>query len=205
MTGDGATRWRPEQERAFVDLITELEGELLGFIQHHVRSRGDPWDFVQQIFLLAWSNPEFDPEHAHARAWLFQRARWLVADWSKSAENSSISLEDLSEGMRKDGSWGSRSAEPVDRRAHDPLIALIEAEKNRNLHAALAQLPEDERDAVEWYYLREKRTQFEIAQTLRITVACFNTRLNRGRKGLKRAIQILRGRDVENGAGYDPY
>jgi RNA polymerase sigma factor (sigma-70 family) len=204
MTSHGATRWRPEQERAFVGLFTEVEGELLGFIRRRVRSRGDPWDFVQQIFLLAWSNPEFDPEHADARAWLFNRARWLVADWSKSAENSSGTLEDVSVGMRRDGSWGSRTAEPVDRRAHDPLIALIEAEKNRNLAAALAQLPEDERDAIEWYYLGEKRTQFEIADALKLTVPCFNSRLNRGRKGLKRAILILRGRDVEDGAGYDP-
>jgi hypothetical protein len=38
MTGDGATGGRPRQERAFLDLMTEVEGELLGFIQRRVKS-----------------------------------------------------------------------------------------------------------------------------------------------------------------------
>ena len=204
MTGDRATCQRPGQERAFLDLITEVEGELRGFIQHRVGSGHATQDIVQRTFLLAWGDARFDPEHAYARAWLFKTARRLVIDWLESEESNSISLDDLSERVRRDGSRGSCSALPVDQRARDPLTDFIEAERNRNLDAALARLPADQREVLERYYLRQEGTQFAIAEAMGLSVAAFNSRLNRARKELKRAILMLRGRDGWEGAGDDP-
>jgi RNA polymerase sigma-70 factor (ECF subfamily) len=205
MAGDSLTCRKPGREQAFLELIVGVEDELHGFIRHRVGSRDRTEDFVQKTFLLAWSNAEFEPAHIHARAWLFKTARRLIIDWLESAESHSISLEELSEGARRDGSHGSRSALPVDRKAGDPLMALIEEERSRNLNAALATLPDDQREILTRYYLRKEGTQFEIAEAMGLSVAALNSRLNRARRELKHAILILRGRDRGDGDGYDPY
>jgi RNA polymerase sigma factor (sigma-70 family) len=194
---------RPEQERAFLELITRVQGELCGVVRHLVRSGDTSQDIVQRTFLLAWGDAKFDPTHVYARAWLFRTARRLVSDWLASAGSNSISLEDLSEHERWDGSRGSRSAMPIDRQDGDPLTRLIDEERNRSLALALGQLEDDQRDVIERYYLQQQGTQFEIAEAMGLSVAAFNSRLNRARKELKRQILIISARDEWMGPSHD--
>jgi RNA polymerase sigma-70 factor (ECF subfamily) len=203
MAGDRAACRQPGQERAFLELITGVEGELRAFVRRRVGSEHVTQDLVQKTFLLAWGTAKFDPTHALARAWLFRTVKHLIIDWLRSAESNSISLEDLSERARRDGARGSRSALPVDRKNRDPLIDLIEEEIGQNLETALARLPEDQREVLERYYLRQEGTQLEIADAMRLSLAAFNSRLNRARKQLKRWILIIRGRDVWTGTDHD--
>ena len=205
MEVERATCRQPGQERAFVQLITGVEGELCGFIRQRVGSGHLSQDIVQKTFLLAWGDSKFDPEHAYARAWLFKTASRLVIDWLESAESNSISLEDLSERVGRDSSGSLRSALPVDRKARDPLIDLIEAERERHLDTALASLPADRREVLERYYLRQEGNQLEIAESMGLSVAAFNSRLNRARKELKRVISVIRGRDRWTDSSHDPF
>jgi RNA polymerase sigma factor (sigma-70 family) len=198
MAGESATCRRPGQVQAFLRLITEVEGELHGFVRHRAGSRDAAQDIVQKTFLAAWGDEHFDPTHIHARAWLFTTARRLVIDWLESEESNSISLEDLSERARRDGSRGSRSA-LTDDKAGDPVIALIKEERSQNLSGALDSLRDDQREILERYYLRQEGTQFEIAEVMGLSVAAFNSRLNRARIELKRAILILRARNAWSG------
>ncbi len=165
MAVDKALCRQSEQERAFLRLITGVEGELCGAVRQQVKSGHVAQDIVQRTFLLAWRDAKFDATHVYARAWLFKTARRLVSEWFASAENSSISLEDLSERERRDGSRGSRSALPVDRRDGDSLTKLIDAEQNRSLALALSRLEEDDREVIERYYLRQEGTQIEIVDS----------------------------------------
>jgi RNA polymerase sigma factor (sigma-70 family) len=193
MTDDGATQCA-RRARAWLHLIKKVEGELSGFIHKRVGSGSVTQEIVHKTFNQAWDDAEFDPEHANARAWLFNKARWLVYDWLRSAESHLISLEDLLiEGMRRDGSWDSRFLQPVDRRLRDPMIDLIEEEGKRKLDAALARLKEDDREILTRYYLLQEGTQFEIAEAMGIPPWVFNNRLNGARKRLK--LELLRGRD----------
>jgi RNA polymerase sigma factor (sigma-70 family) len=194
MLGNQATCGRSGKEQAFLELITGVEGELRGFVRNRVGSGHVTLDIVQKTFLLAWRDVRFDPSHVHARAWLFKTARRLVIDWLESARSNSISLDDLSEPERADGSRSSYSAMRTDR-TRDPLIGLIEEERKENLAVALARLPQDLREVLERYYLRQEGTQFQIAEAMGLSVAAFNSRLNRARKELKRLILIVRGRD----------
>jgi RNA polymerase sigma-70 factor (ECF subfamily) len=196
MASDMATRRQSGRNQAFLELINGIESELYGFIRHRIGSIHATQDIVQKTYLLAWRDAKFDPAHRYARAWLFKTARRLVLDWLESRKSASISLEDLSERPRRDG---SRSEIPADRNARDPLIAFIEEEKYRNLNAALASLPDDQREILDRYYLRQEGTQLEIAEAMGLSVAAFNSRLNRARTELKRAILILRARDGWNG------
>jgi RNA polymerase sigma-70 factor (ECF subfamily) len=205
MAGDKALCRQPEQQHAFLELIIRVEGELRGVVRHMVRSGHVTQDIVQRTFLLAWRDAKFDPTHAYARAWLFKTARRLVGDWLTSAESNSISLEDLSEREWRDGSRGSHSAMPVDRKASDPLTNLIDEERNRSLALALGRLQEEQRDVIERYYLRQEGTQIEIAEAMGLSVAAFNSRLNRARKELKRQILIIRGRDGWMGPRHGSY
>jgi RNA polymerase sigma factor (sigma-70 family) len=202
MAGDKASCRQPEHERAFLELITRVEGELRGVVRRHVGSVQVTQDIVQRTFLLAWRHATFDPTHAFAHSWLFKTARRLVSDWLASGESNSISLEDLSERARRDGSRGSRSAVPVDGRAGDPLTILIDEERSRGLGLALGRLEDDQREVIERYYLRQEGTQVQIAAAMGLSLAAFNSRLNRARKELKRQILKLRGPDGWMGLGH---
>jgi DNA-directed RNA polymerase specialized sigma24 family protein len=57
-------------------------------------------------------------------------------------------------------------------------------------------LSADHREVLERFYLRQEGTQFEIAEAMGLSVAAFNSRLNRARLELKR---ILEGRRADIG------
>jgi RNA polymerase sigma-70 factor (ECF subfamily) len=198
------TYGRPDPKPGFVQLVAAVEGELRGFIRKRVGARGGAEDLLQQTFLHAWRDPRFDPCHSFARAWLYRTASRLVLDWVESAESHSVSLDDLSAGTRGDGSRGSRADQVVDRKARDPLEVLIEEERHDRLKSALESLTAERREVLERYYLWREGNQFEIAAAMGLTVAAFNSRLNRARRELKKEIFLLRGRDGSTGSGHEP-
>ena len=182
MVGDSVSCRPPWQQRAFLDLIKGAEGELIAYVRRCVGTGDDAHDIVQKTFLRAWRDAKFDPTHHEARAWLFKTAKRLVIDWLRSQQSNSISLGDL-------------TAMPADRKARDPLGELIDRETERYLDTALVSLPDDQREVLERYYLRQEGTQFQIAGSMGLSVAAFNSRLNRARNELKRVILILQRRD----------
>jgi RNA polymerase sigma-70 factor (ECF subfamily) len=188
MKGGGAMRRSPEQYEVFLELITKVEGELLGFVHHRVGGGRDAKNIVQETFLRAWQDTEFDPCHPHARAWLFKTASNLSADHLKSADSTSVSLDEMSENLWGEGSRGSMSSLLLDRNTRDPLVELIAQEDQRRLAAALARLRADYREVLVRYYLRKEGTQYQIAEAMGLSVANFNTRLNRARVALKNEL-----------------
>ena len=180
MVGDKVISRPPLEQRAFLDLVKGVEAELIAYVQRCVGNEAH--DIVQKTFLRAWRDTRFDPTHPEARAWLYKTAKRLVIDWIRSEESNSISFGELTE-------------MPSDRRSRDPLSDLIEQETERSLDHALDSLPNDQREILERYYLRQEGTQLKIAEAMGLSVAAFNSRLNRARKELKRVILILQRRD----------
>ncbi len=203
MVVNGATFPKPERHQAFVAFLRTHENELRSFVRSRVGSEDVTQDIVQGTFLLAWTNAKFDPRHPYARAWAFTAARRLILDRWRAKESNSISLDDLSARAERESSRGSQSAVPVDHKTRDPLGAMIEAERNRKLDLALSLLSDEERDVLERYYFRREGTQHDIARALDISIAAFNSRLNRARKQLKRLILKVRGHDGESLNGHD--
>ncbi len=202
MAANGATFPQWERQQAFLEFVRTHENELRGFARSRVGSE-HAQDIAQAAFLNAWTDARFDPRHPYARAWVFTTARRLILDWRRSEESKSVSLDDLSARAQRDGSRGSQSAVPVDQKTRDPLGLMIEEERNRKLDIALSMLSDDQREVLERYYLRREGTQYDIAQTLGLTIAAFNSRLNRARKELKRLILKVRGHDGESRNGHD--
>ena len=189
MATEGRTaRAGPEQRAAFLALLGGVEAELTGFVRRRIGSRHQAENIVQETLLRAWRHAAFDPARPDARACLFTIATNLIRDWIACSGSHLLSLEELS-----GSSYGSASPESlapllIDQHAGDPLGRLIAAETTETLRTALAQLAAEHRDALERFYLHQEGTQFEIAAALGISVAAFNSRLNRARKELKRAL-----------------
>jgi RNA polymerase sigma-70 factor (ECF subfamily) len=203
MAVNGANSPQQERQQAFVAFVRTHENDLLGFVRSRVGPQHSAQEIVQATFLRAWIDSSFDPRHPYARAWAFTTARRLIFDCRRAKDSNSISLDDLSARLDREGSRGSRSAVTADQKARDPLAAMIEAEMNHRLDIALSMLSDDDRDVLERYYLRGEGTQYEIAREIGISLAAFNSRLNRARKELKRLILKLREHDGESHNGHD--
>jgi RNA polymerase sigma-70 factor (ECF subfamily) len=193
MAGNGAKRGRPGHDPVFAALLSRVGGELLVY----VRSKGLDWhsaeNIVQETFARACAHEGFDPDQKGARAWLYKVATNLVSDWFRSGEGGSVSLDGLNEASRRSGTQDSLSPLMADRAARDPLAIIISEETKARLNEALGQLAPDLREVLVRFYIREEGTQPQIASAMGISVAAFNSRLNRGRSELKRAILALRG------------
>lgn len=185
MIGDGALRARRPERGAFLDLVTAVQGPLRQFVRQRIRPADLADDLVQQTFLKAWSHEGFDPSRADASSFLSTIADHLVTDRLRSLESGSVSLDDLS-------ARGSLAPSVVDLHARDPLARMIAEERAESLRAALARLSADHREVLERFYLRQEGTQLQIAGAMGLSVQAFNSRLNRARIELKRAIQALR-------------
>lgn len=171
---------RPGREAAFRELMARSEAPLRAFIrQSEAAHLAD--DFLQQTFLKAWKRIDFDPAHQGARAYLFKVAERLIADWLRSPEHSSISLDQLS-------ARGSLVPSLLDTHARDPLAKLMSEEPVASLRAALARLAPEQREVLERFYLLQEGTQLDIARAMNLSVPAFNSRLNRARLELKRLL-----------------
>ena len=179
---------RPDRSAAFLDLIAGVEVPLRGFIRQRIgvaHSAVD--DVLQKTFLKAWAHADFDPARVDARAFLFTVAGNLVTDWLRSDGSKSVSLDELS-------ARGSLAPSMVDTHSRDPLARMIAAESAEILKVALGRLSADLQEVIERFYLRQEGTQFQISAGMGLSVAAFNSRLNRARLELKRLLQTFHDR-----------
>jgi RNA polymerase sigma-70 factor (ECF subfamily) len=175
----------------FVEFVRRTENELRGWIQRHVGCSDQTQEILQKSFCEAWASRTFDPKHAHARAWIFTTAKHLIIN-TGGERSASISLDDLSQRVGMDGSRSSRSAVLVDPRIRDPMTEIIANEESQTFEVALEMLSEEHRDVLERYYLKQEGKQHQIAEALGLSIAAFNSRLNRARKELKGTLIRLR-------------
>ena len=193
MIGNGALHGRrPERSVVFLKLIAGVEAPLRGFIRQRIGvTRLAVDDVLQKTFLKAWEHADFDPERADARAFLFTTAGNLVTDWLRSEGSKSLSLDELER-------RGSLVPSLVDSRSRDPLARMIAAETTEMLQAAMARLCADHQEILVRFYFRQEGTQFQIATAMGLSVAAFNSRLNRARLELKRMLRTFRDHRPHN-------
>ena len=179
----------------FVEFVRRHESELRAWIHCRVICNDGTQEILQKTFCKAWCSETFDPEHQDARAWVFRTAKNLIFDAQHSKESASISLDDLSLRSGSNGSRPAPSAVLVDRKIRDPMARMIEQENIQTLHVALGMLADQYRDVLERYYMRQEGNQYQIAQAIGLSIAAFNSRLNRARKELTTILLRLRQRD----------
>ncbi len=193
MAGEAiTTRASCDQRAAFLTLLGEVETELTSYVRRRIGSRHQAENIVQETYLRAWRHEAFDPTRPDARACLFTIATNLIRDRLGHSGSRVLSLDELSHSSCRSASHESLAPLLMDQQTYDPLGRMIAAEASERLHTALEMLAPEHRDALERFYLHQEGTQFEIAEAIGISVAAFNSRLNRARRDLKRALSGLR-------------
>ena len=128
------------------------------------RQRQDAEDVMQTVFLKLWKHPVEFTDETHMDKWL-----------TKVTVNESRSL------LR------ARARDPISIEELETLGAVAEQPEERELIAAVMQLPEPLRAVIHLHYYEDLPVK-EIADLLKISQAAVKMRLVRGRNLLKSAL-----------------
>ena len=159
-------------------------------------------DVVQETLLVAWKKFDSLDSPDHAQLWLDEICRNIcLRHLRASSQDASRRLvfSDVFLGSEADEPEEPLAASTPDPRAIDPAEALSREDLFQLLRQALKLLPEQAREAVEMYYLREL-PQREAAVRLGLSISALETRLHRARQQLR---QILNGDLREEAASLD--
>jgi RNA polymerase sigma-70 factor (ECF subfamily) len=160
-----------EAHLAFEQLYRETRSDLLAYVLRRSQSLEDGADVLAETYLVAWRRLEAIPTGEEARLWLFGVARKLLLKGGTKRRSRHALVERLA----------------IELRAAQPRYPPVEDERSAALRAALASLPERDREILmltAW----EELTPKQIAAMLGISVNVVRVRLHRARKRLKREL-----------------
>ena len=156
---------------AFERLFRDTRTDLLAYIVRRSPSAEEAADVLAETYLVAWQKLDVIPTGEQARLWLFGVARNLLLKGGSGRHSSHALVERLASELR-----GAHLS-------HAP----VEDERSSALRAALATLPERQREVVlltAWEGLTPK----EIAAVTGAPVNLVRVRLHRARTRLKRDL-----------------
>ena len=155
-------------------LVLRLSPRLLSYVYRMLRDRAEAEDVVQEALLRLWRMaPDWRTGEARVTTWLYRVATNLVTDRQRARQRRRLAaLED--------------APEPADA-APGAVAQLIEADRMAALEAALARLPERQRQAVILRHL-EGLSNPEIAVILEIGVEAVESLTARGKRALAAAL-----------------
>lgn len=165
-------------------LTVRLVPRMLGYATRLLGDRAEAEDVAQEAMLRLWRiAPDWRQGEARVTTWLYRVVTNLCTDRQRMRQRRRLSaLEDA-----PDVEDGAPSAE----------AGLIEADRLAALNAALAQLPDRQREAVVLRHI-EGLTNPEIAAVMDIGIEAVESLTARGKRAL---ALILAGRREE--LGYD--
>jgi RNA polymerase sigma factor (sigma-70 family) len=158
---------------AFEELYRCTRTDLLAYIMRRAQSAEDAADVLAETYLVAWQKLDAIPAGERARLWLFGVARNLLLKSARRHRSRHALVERLAGELR--------SAYPSPAPAED--------ERSAALYAALAALPECQREIVmltAWEALTPK----QIAAVTGTPVNIVRVRLHRARRRLKGDLSI---------------
>jgi RNA polymerase sigma-70 factor (ECF subfamily) len=149
-------------EQAFVELYKRRHNDVYRFAFAMAKSRSFAQDVTQEVFLNVLENAgRFDNRKGPVRAWLFGCARYVTLDR-----------------LRLERRWTDDM--PADLATLDGDERLLADQRVERLHAAIARLPVEYREALVLFELQEL-TYAETAAVLECPVGTVRSRLHRGR------------------------
>jgi RNA polymerase sigma-70 factor (ECF subfamily) len=149
-------------EQAFIELYRRRHEDVYRFAFAMAKSRSFAQDVMQEVFLNVLENASrFDAAKGTVRAWLFGCARYVTLDR-----------------LRLERRWTDEM--PPDGIAFDSDERLLADQRVERLHAALARLPIEYREALVLCELHEL-SYAEAAAVLGCPVGTVRSRLHRGR------------------------
>jgi RNA polymerase sigma-70 factor (ECF subfamily) len=170
-------------EPAFARVYDRYAPILLGLMLRILRSRAEAEDVLQEVFLQVWQQARsFDPTRGRAFTWLVTLARSRAIDRLRAVG----SRERAAERAAEDG-----TPHAAGRAAWAEEEAIL-AERAEAVRAALAELPEEQRQVLVLAYL-EGMTQSEIAAAKSQPLGTVKTRTRSGLKHLNEALRARLG------------
>jgi RNA polymerase sigma-70 factor, ECF subfamily len=173
-------------ESAFARVYDRYSAILLGLMLRILRSRAEAEDVLQEVFLQVWQRAHsFDPERGRAFTWLVTLARSRAIDRLRSTGSreraARASAEDAPPRETASGEWADNAA--------------IRAERAEAVRAALAELPEEQRQVLMLAYL-EGMSQSEIAAAKNQPLGTVKTRTRSALRKLAESLRVRLGQSV---------
>jgi RNA polymerase sigma-70 factor (ECF subfamily) len=156
-------------ETAFVALYRRRRDDIHRFAFTMARSRTFAQDVTQEVFLNVLENAaRFDPAKGSVRAWLFGCARHVVLDRLRAERRWTDEVPELAQGC-------------------DGEQQVLTQQRRERLHAAIARLPIEYREALVLCELQEL-SYAESAAVLECPIGTVRSRLHRARALLTAAL-----------------
>ena len=171
-------------EAAFARVYDRYGAILLGLMLRILRSRAEAEDVLQEVFLQVWQQARsFNPARGRAFTWLATLARSRAIDRLRAVDSreraAQRSAEDGPPPAAESQGWADEEA--------------IRAERAEAVRAALAELPEEQRQVLVLAYL-DGMSQSEIAAAKNQPLGTVKTRTRTGLKKLSESLRVRLGR-----------
>lgn len=172
-------RSKQGDREAFNLLVDRYSTQIYNFAYRMTNKHEDAQDIYQDAFIHAFKGIKNFRADSQFSTWLYRIVRNVFLDEQKRRRSRpAVSLEENIE--TEDGSI----AREVEDDAPSPEEVVQQNERRRLVQAAIAQLPERQREILTLYDLQGLSYE-EIASTLEINVGTVKSRLNRARRSLR--------------------
>ncbi len=175
-------RIRAGDREQFAILVDRHKRGIGNFISAAVRSPSDVADLSQETFLRAYAHlGTFNPQLGKFSTWIYQIARNVVRTHLAKSQRRLPALE-LPEDQTLE------NAAPDLSREADPSGGILREEAERELRAALAELPERTRTILALRYFDNLEYQ-TIATTMGLSLGNVKTLIHRGKLALAQKMR----------------
>jgi RNA polymerase sigma-70 factor (ECF subfamily) len=162
-------RAREGDDEAFARLFRSHHVRVYNLARYLVRDATEAEDVTQAAFIRAWHElPKLRDPGAFA-AWINRIAHRLAADRARADTT-------------RPGAAGM-----VGEEASGPAASVLQAEREQQVHRAIASLPEHHREAVVMHHLEGAPVE-EVAEKLGVPLGTVLSRLSRARAALRRKL-----------------
>ena len=179
-------RMRSKDERALGTFYDRWFPVVHGVVSRMLESPDDVEDVVEEAFWQSWRQAErFEVERGSVQTWLLTIARSRALDRLRSRRR-------LREDPLVDATAGEAdTSAPTPAAPSDPLADAEHAERSRIVRAALADLPTEQREALELGYFGGL-SQSEIAEQTGQPLGTIKTRMRLALQKLRERLSPLR-------------
>ncbi len=174
-------RVRSGEREVFGVLVDRYKRGIANFIGATVRNPSEAADLSQETFLRAYAHLHtFNPQLGKFSTWIYQIGRNVV----RTHLTKSQRMPQLQE-LPQEQTLETTLADPAP--AADPAVGLLRREAERELRAALAELPERTRTVLALRYFDNMEYQ-TIASTLGLSLGNVKTLIHRGKIALTKKM-----------------
>jgi RNA polymerase sigma-70 factor (ECF subfamily) len=166
-----------DANEALTEFYERFSGIVMAVLNRILSSRAEAEELLQEVFLELWRRaPDYDRKRAAVSTWVVTIAR-------------SRGIDALRARQRRGGDRHQPVEDtPMRAPAHErPDERAAESQRSRAVHAAMAQLTDVQREALELSYFRGL-SHSEIASQLAIPVGTVKSRIIAGMKVLRGAL-----------------